>query len=83
MSKVSIESIQVHRLRTDGERAEQIPRIGDVIRGIYSAMVYVGGDSLTQGIKSMSFHHFFQHKKQLTGPAVGTEMVFHERTPNV
>ena len=28
-------------------------------------MVYVDGESLTQGIKSMSFHHFFQHKKQL------------------
>ena len=28
-------------------------------------MVYLDGESLTQGIKSMSFHHFFQHKKQL------------------
>lgn len=28
-------------------------------------MVCVGGDSLTQGIKSMSLHHFFQYKKQL------------------
>ena len=28
-------------------------------------MVCSKGDSLTQDIKSMSFHHFFQHKKQL------------------
>ena len=47
------------------ERADQITRIGDVIRVIWSAMVCVGGDSFTQGIKSMSFHHFFPHKKQL------------------
>ncbi len=30
-----------------------------------SAMVYVIGESQTHGIKSMSFDHFFQHKKQL------------------
>ena len=28
-------------------------------------MVCVDGESHTQGIKSRSFHHFFQHKKQL------------------
>jgi hypothetical protein len=33
--------------------------------GLISAMVCVDGESHTQGIKSMSFHHFFQHKKQL------------------
>ena len=33
--------------------------------GLNSAMVYVSGESYTHGIKSMSFDHFFQHKKQL------------------
>ena len=28
-------------------------------------MVCSKGESLTHDIKSMSFHHFFQHKKQL------------------
>ena len=28
-------------------------------------MVCIDGEGPTQGIKSMSFHHFFQHKKQL------------------
>jgi len=30
-----------------------------------SAMVNIWGESLTHRIKTMSFHHFFQHKKQL------------------
>ena len=33
--------------------------------GLNSAMVYVSGKSHTHGIQSMSFDHFFQHKKQL------------------
>ena len=33
--------------------------------GLNSAMVYVSGESHTHSIKSMSFDHSFQHKKQL------------------
>ena len=33
--------------------------------GLNSAMVYVSGESHPYGIESMSFDHFFQHKKQL------------------
>ena len=41
------------------------PLIWGIRFPLISKMVCSKGESLTHDIKSMSFHHFFQHKKRL------------------
>ena len=65
----SISKYLLNRFKSTGwkrieERDEKSPR-WVMAFGLNSAMVYVSGESHTHGIKSMSFDHFFQHKKQL------------------
>ena len=63
------------------ERAEQIPRMGDVLRIELSNGVYRRREPHTRHqINELSS---LLPTQETTGPAVGTEMVFHERTPDV
>ena len=65
----SISKYLLNRFKSTGwerieKRDEQIPQMGDGIRIELSNGV-CKRESHTHGIKSMSFDHFFQHKKQL------------------
>ena len=63
------------------ERAEQIPRMGEVLQVELSNGVYRRREPYTRHqINELSS---LLPTKETTGPAVGTEMVFHERRPDV
>ena len=63
------------------ERAEQIPRMGDVLRIDLSDGVCRRREPYTRHqINELSS---LLPTQETTGPGVGTEMVFHERTPDV
>ena len=63
------------------EKAEQIPRMGDVLRIELS-------NGVCRRRKPYTRHQINELSSLLptqetTGPAVGTEMVFYERTPDI
>ena len=63
------------------EKAEQIPRMGDVLRIELSNGVCRRREPYTRHqINELSS---LLPTQETTGPTVGTEMVFHERTPDV
>ena len=63
------------------ERAEQNTRMGDLLRNELSNGVYRRREPYTRHqINELSS---LLPTQETTGPGVGTEMVFHERTPDV